>query len=348
MKIDTLQLFHNLKDMPTLAQATEEIGFDGLWTAETQSDPFLPLVLAAEHSQHMNLGTSIAVTFPRSPGTLAYLAWDLARYSNGRFILGLGPQVRAHNERRFGARWEKPIRKMRETIEAIRAYWDCWQNGVPLRYEGEFFKLSLMTPFFSTGPLETPPPPIYVAAVNEKMLRLAGSHCDGVHLHALHTVKYLREFALPHIEEGFKRNDERRDWRLKTGNSQPPFSISTGIFTIPTDGPKRAEQEAFIRQQISFYMSTPAYRVVADLHGWNEIAFRLSKMARRGDWDEMPRLITDEILAETAVTGTWAELPGKIRQKYGDLLDRVSYYLPFTPGEYDEGWRQTIAGFKKE
>ncbi|MCP4426724.1 MAG: TIGR03617 family F420-dependent LLM class oxidoreductase [Chloroflexi bacterium] len=337
MKIDALLLTHNLKDMPTIAQAAEAVGFDGLWTAETQSDPFLPLVLAAEHSQRMSLGTSIAVTFPRSPGTLAYLAWDLARYSNGRFILGLGAQVRAHNERRFGARWEKPVRKMRETIEAVRAIWNCWQHDTPLRYEGEFFRLKLMTPFFSSGPLQTPPPPIYISAVNKMMLRLAGSHCEGVHLHALHTVKYLREFALPHIEEGFRRG----------GRKRADFSMSTGLFVVPTDDPKAAEQEAFIRQQISFYMSTPAYKVVADLHGWNETAFRLSKLARRGDWDEMPKLVTDEMLAETAVTAPWADLPHLIHEKYGSLLDRVSYYLPFVPGKNDDGWRQTIAGFRQ-
>ncbi|MFQ5434586.1 MAG: TIGR03617 family F420-dependent LLM class oxidoreductase [Anaerolineae bacterium] len=337
MKIDTLLLTHDLKQMPALTRAAEAIGFDGLWTAETQSDPFLPLALAAEHSQRMNLGTSIAVTFPRSPGTLAYLAWDLARMSDGRFILGLGAQVRAHNERRFGAVWAKPIRKMRETIEAIRAFWDNWQNGTPLNYEGEFFKLNLMTPFFSSGPLTTPPPPIYIAALNEKMLRLAGSHCDGVHLHALHTVKYMREFALPHIEEGFR----------KSGKTRADFSVSTGLFAIPSDSPNAARQEAYVRQQISFYMSTPAYRVVADLHGWNELAFRLSKMARRGEWEAMPGQIPDEVLAEMAVTGSWADLPGIIRQKYGDLLDRVSYYMPFVPGEEDAGWQATVAGFKK-
>ena len=352
MKIDTLLLSHQLREMPELARAAEAIGFDGLWTAETQSDPFLPLVLAAEHSRRLRLGTSIAVAFPRSPGALAYLAWDLARYSDGRFILGLGAQVRAHNERRFGVKWEKPIRKMRETIEALRAFWDCWQNGTPLNYEGEFFRLNLMTPFFNSGPLTTPPPPIYISAVNEMMLRLAGSHADGAHLHALHTAGYLREFALPHIEAGFKRNPVRKNWRLINDDPQslispfPPFSVSTGLFVIPTDSPKAAEQEAYVRQQISFYMSTPAYKVVADLHGWNHVAFRLSKLARRGDWEGMANLVSDEMLAEMAVVGPWAELPDLIRSKYGRLLDRISYYMPFVPGEDDDGWRRTIAGFR--
>ena len=337
MKIDTMLLNHDLRQMADYAVAAEAIGFDGLWTAETQNDPFLPLVLAAEHSQQINLGTSIAVAFPRSPATLAYMAWDLARYSNGRFVLGLGTQVKAHNVLRFGVKWEKPVKKLRETILALRAFWDCWQNDKPLKFEGEFFNLKLMTPFFNPGPIETPHIPIYIAAVNEQMLRLAGDVCDGVHLHALHTVKYLQEYALPHIEEGLRRNGRRRS----------DMTLSTGIFVIPTDDVKPAsEHEAFVRQQISFYLSTPAYKVVAHLHGWEPVAKQLSQHARDGNWREMPTLVTDEMLDAFAVTGTWADLPHKIQTKYGNLLDRVSYYLPFIPGENDAGWRQTIAGFK--
>lgn len=336
MKFDTGLLFHNLTDMPAITQAAEAIGFDGLWTSETNADPFLPLAIAAGHSERMNLGTAIAVAFPRSPTTLAYLAWDLARASHGRFILGLGTQVRAHNERRFGVKWEKPVRKLRETIEAIHAVWDCWENGTPLDYEGEFFKLSLMTPFFSTGPLGFARPPIYISAVNKLMLQLVGRRCDGVHLHALHTAKYMREFALPNIHKGLARE----------GRPDDAVTVSTGIFVVPTDDVKPAsEHEQYVKQQISFYMSTPAYRVVTELHGWEETAFQLSKLARRGDWAAMPNLITDEILAEMALSGTWAELPQLIHGRYGNMLGRVSYYLPFVPGESDEGWRASVAGF---
>ncbi len=337
MKIDLTLLFHSLTDMPALVRAAEEIGFDGLWTAETNGDPFLPLTLAAEHSQKMSLGTGIAVAFPRSPTILAHLAWDLARYSNGRFILGLGTQVKAHNVLRFGVPWEKPLTKMRETIEAIRAVWDCWQNGTSLDYAGEFFRLGLMTPFFSPAPLDTPPPPIFIAAVNENMLRLAGSHCDGVHLHPLHTVRYLREFAHPNLAEGLKGN----------GRSRQDLTCAAGIFVIPTDGVKTADHyEAYVRQQISFYMSTPAYRVVVELHGWQAEAAQLSQMARRGQWTDMPAVITDAMLAEFALRGSWAELPALVRAKYDGLLDRVSYYLPFVAGEADEHWRATVQGFR--
>jgi probable F420-dependent oxidoreductase len=337
MKFDTGLLSPQLTTMPALTQAAETLGFDGLWTSETNADPFLPLAVAAEHSQQLTLGTAIAVAFPRSPTTLAYLAWDLARATNGRFILGLGTQVRAHNERRFGVKWEKPVRKLREMIEAIHAIWDCWENGTPLNYQGEFFQLDLMTPFFSTGPLGFARPPIFISAVNEMMLELAGRRCDGVHLHAFHTAKYLREFALPHLEQGLSRE----------GRTREAFTINTGIFVIPTDGTQpAAAYEQYVKQQISFYMSTPAYRVVTEMHGWEETALTLSKMARAGEWGKMPSLITDEILAEMALTGKWGELPGLIEGRYGDLLGRVSYYLPFIPGQEDEGWQASIAAFK--
>lgn len=338
MKIDANLISHDLNEMAAYTRAAEAIGFDGIWTAETQSDPFLPLVLAAEHSQRMTLGTAIAVAFPRSPATLAYIAWDLARYSQGRFILGLGSQVRGHVERRFGVKWEKPTQKMRETVLAIRAFWDCWQQGTKLDFKGEFYRFNLMTPFFSPGPHDYPHVPIYVSAINRLMLQVAGEVCDGVHLHVLHTVPYLREFALPQLQVGLDRS----------GRSREQLSLATSIFVIPTDDPKlAAEAEAYVRSQLSFYMSTPAYKVVLDIHGWGGLSERLGRMARRGEWDAMPALITDEVMETCAVAGSWADLPGIIRRKYGDLLDRVSYYLPYVPGEHDDGWRQTVEGFKQ-
>ncbi len=338
MKIDTTLLAPKLAQMPAYATTAESLGFDGIWTAETQADPFLPLTLAAEHTRRANIGTAIAVTFPRSPATLAYLAWDLQRYSSGRFILGLGPQVKAHNVLRFGVKWEKPVKKMRETIEAIHAFWHSWQTGEPFRYIGEFFKLTLMTPFFNPGPLDVPPPPIYIAAMNKLMLRLAGSHCEGVHIHALHSVKYLQEIALPELAVGWARR----------GTERGAFTLATAVFVIPSDDPHYAAYaEQHVRQQISFYLSTPAYRLIAELHGWGEEAHRLSIAARDKEWDQMPGLVTDEMLDTLAVSGTWAELPFKIKAKYGDLLDRVSYYLPFVPGEQEAGWQATIAGFSR-
>lgn len=337
MKFDVTLLVNKLSEMAAYVEAAESLGFDGLWTAETNHDPFFPLVIAAEHSRRINLGTAIAVTFPRSPTVLAQIAWDLAKYSDGRFILGLGSQVKAHNKFRFGVKWEKPVKKMRETIQAIHAVWDCWQDGKPLRFEGEFFTLKLMTPFFNPGPIDPPRPPIYISAVNKLMLRLAGELCDGVHLHAIHSIPYLDEFALPQLAIGRERG----------GRDSESFMVNTAVFAVPGDEPQYAAwAENFVKQQISFYLSTPAYRVLAEMHGWEETARQLSKMAREGEWAAMPDLINDDILSTIAVTGTWAELPGIIRQKYGDRLDRVSYYLPYTPGENEAGWRATIAGFK--
>ena len=308
-----------------------------MWTAETAHNPFLPLVLAAEHSHRLLLGTGIAVAFPRSPTVLAHLAWDLQRYSNGRFVLGLGTQVKAHIVLRFGMRWEKPVRQMRETIEAMRAVWESWRKGgTSLNYRGEFYTLRLMTPFFSPPPLDLPDPPVYISAVNEQMLHLAGSLCEGVHIHPFHSAKYLREVAWPHLREGLHAGDR----------SRINFTAVGSVFAIPTDGRKpAAEHEKAVKEQIAFYMSTPAYRTIVDLHGWTAVAEQLSQMARRGEWQAMGNLISDEMLDAFAVTGRWADLPRIVQARYaGRLLDRVAYYLPFVPGEEDEGWRATVAG----
>jgi probable F420-dependent oxidoreductase len=337
MKFDTTLLATDLSEMPQLTRQAEAIGFDGIWVSETAHDAFLPLVLAAEHSQRVTLGTSIAVAFPRSPAILAYIAWDLARYSAGRFCIGLGTQVKGHNERRLGVKWEQPVAKLREVILAMRAFWDCWQNGTKLNFRGEFFKLTLMSPFFNPGPHDYPNIPIYISAINKNMLQLAGELCQGVHIHPLHTARYIEEFALPHLETGLQ----------KSGRQRAEIELSSTAFVVPTDDAEKAKDYEFgARQQISFYASTPSYRVVMELHGWSDIAERLSHLAARGQWAEMPHLITDEMMAEFVVSGTRADLPHKLQEKYDGLLDRLSYYFPYIPGQHEAGWRATIAGFK--
>ncbi len=337
MKIDTSLLVHDLSQMPALARSADEMNFDGLWTFETAHEPFLPLVLAAEHSRRLSVGTSIAVAFARSPAVLAYIGWDLARFSEGRFIMGLGTQVKGHNERRFGMKWEKPVEKMRDTILGIRAIWDCWQNQTRLNFHGEFFNLTLMTPFFNPGPHEYPRIPIYIAGVNRRMCRLAGELCEGFHVHPLHTRRYLQEVICQNIQQGLVIN----------GRARQDIELSGSIFVIPTDDPEQAGmRESEVRQQISFYASTPPYRPVFELHGWSGVADRLRQLAARGNWHEMPELITDEMVATFALRGRWEELPRKVLEKYSGLLDRVSYYFPFVPGQSDDGWRATISGFK--
>jgi len=251
--------------------------------------------------------------------------------------MGLGTQVKGHNERRLGVKWERPVEKLREVILALRAFWDCWQNGTKLNFRGEFFKLTLMTPFFNPGPHDYPHVPIYIAGVNPLMCQLAGELGEGFHVHPLHTARYLRKFILPNIELGLAKNGRRR----------ADIELSTSLFVIPTDDAEQARRYEFeARQQIAFYASTPSYKTVLDLHGWGETAERLSALAAHGQWVDMPALITDTMLAEFTLRGAWAELPAKVQEKYEGSLDRVSYYFPYIPGQFDEGWRATIAGFK--
>ncbi|GAB4543242.1 MAG: LLM class F420-dependent oxidoreductase [Anaerolineae bacterium] len=337
MKIDTNIVVSSLRDVPALAQAAEAIGFDGIWASETNHDPFLMSALMAEHTRRVSLGTAIAVAFPRSPGTLAYLAWDLAALSNGRFILGLGSQVKAHNERRFGVKWEAPVARLREVILAVRALWDTWQNGTELNFRGQFFKLTLMSPFFNPGPIAHPDIPIYIAGVNQGMCRLAGELCDGFHVHPFHSVRYLREVILPTIEEGLRVH----------GRQRHDIKLVSSVFVIPSDTEtERKAASRRVRQQIAFYASTPSYAPVMELHGWGDIREQLSRLAARRRWSEMPALISDEMLELFALSGRWDELPGLIMSRYEGLLDRVMYYLPFLPGEMDGQWRQAISAFK--
>ncbi len=337
MQLDAALLTHQLDNIPALARAAEAAGFAGLWTAETAHEPFLPLTLAAEHTSRLSLGTAIATAFTRSPTTLAHTAWDLARYSRGRFILGLGTQVKAHNERRFGVAWEQPAARLREVILAIRALWDCWQHGAKLNFRGEFFKLTLMTDFFNPGPHYYPDIPIFIAGVNPRMCHLAGELCDGLHVHPLHSPRYLAEAIWPNVERGLTAANRRRE----------DIALHSTILVIPTDDPHAASIEADVRRQIAFYASTPSYRAVLALHGWQATGAELSALAAKKRWSEMPALVTDEMLDAFAARAPWADLPATLRARYsGGLLQRVSYYLPFTPGQRDEQWQATIAGFK--
>jgi len=311
----------------------KKLAFDALWSNETQHDPFLPLALAAEHTQRITLGTSIAVAFARSPTTLAHIAWDLQKLSGGRFVLGLGTQVKAHIERRFGMTWDRPAPRLRETILAIRALWQCWQTGQTLNFRGEFFKLTLMSPFFNPGPIEHPHIPVYIAGINEHLCQLAGELCEGFHVHPLHTPKYLAEFILPNIEAGLHRR----------GRARGDIQLASSIFVIGGDTEaERLKNRAAVRQQIAFYASTPSYRPVFELHGWRDIAEALSSLAARGGWAAMPSLVTDSMLASFAVEGEWAALPAKIQARYDGLLDRAAYYFDL-PGDVA---KITVRAFK--
>lgn len=320
-----------LMNVPEIARKAEEIGFKCLWVPETQHDPFLPGGLIAEHTQSMNFGTAVAIAFARSPANLAYISWDLAQASNGRFILGLGTQVKAHIERRFGMEWPKsPMDKLREQISAIRTFWHTWQMGNPLKFRGEYFRLSLMSPFFNPGPIHNPDIPIYIAGVNPGMARLAGEVADGFQVHPLHSQRYLQEVLVPAIEKG----------QQNSGRSQHEVKISIQALTATNH-----EERAFVRTQIAFYASTPSYRPVMALHGWQEQAESLSNLASRGKWQDMPKLVDDEMLETFAVTAVAADLPETLHRRYHNLANRLNLYLPFIPGERDSFWRFLVTEF---
>ena len=332
MKLDAALPITGLKDVSAIAQAAEQIGFDALWTQETQHDPFLPCTLIAEHTTRLNFGTAVAVSFARSPANLAYTAWDLSAQSGGRFILGLGTQVKAHIERRFGVPWpESPVKKLREQIEVIRTLWDCWQNGTKLNYRGEYYKITLMSPFFNAGAIEHPNIPIYIAGVNTGLAKLAGELCNGFHAHPFHSLRYMKEVMLPAIEEGAKKNNRKRE--------DVAVALSAFIATTP-------EEMNFARMQISFYASTPSYRPVMDLHGWSGIAEQLSVHAAKGEWAEMPMLITDEMLNEFCLVTEEEKLASELKKRYDGIADRLTLYIPFAPGERDEWWKRLAKSFE--
>jgi probable F420-dependent oxidoreductase len=311
---------YDLRRLAQYACNAEKIGYGCLWTSETQHDPFLPLAVAGTATTSIKLGTSIAVAFPRSPMVLAYTAWDIQRASQGRFILGLGSQVRAHNERRFSVKFESPGPKLREVVLALRAIWECWQKATPLRFRGEFYHLDLMTPFFNPGPIDHPNIPVFIAGVNQYMCRMAGEVCDGLHVHPFHTAKYLREYVRPAVEQGL----------AASGRAGQDFTYATAAFVVIGETEvERAKNREAVRQQVAFYASTRTYAPVLEAHGWEGIGPELHHKSLEGDWQGMARLITDEMLADIAVTGTRDDIGRKLRERYEGLLDRISLYLPY-------------------
>jgi probable F420-dependent oxidoreductase len=327
VKLDVAMLTHDLTSVPDYARKVEALGFDALWSAETQHDPFLPLAVAATVTSRIRLGTSIAVAFPRSPMVLAHIGWDLAKASAGRFILGLGSQVKGHNERRFSVKWEAPAPRMREVVLAVRAIWDCWQNGTKLAFKGQHYRFDLMTPFFNPGPIEHPGIPVYIAGVNRHMCRVAGEVCDGLHVHPFNSPKYLREYVQPAVNEGLQAAGKRRQ----------DFTYATSSFVVVGESePELAQQRAAVKQQIAFYASTRTYEPVLAAHGWQDIAPQLHRKSVEGDWKGMAELITDEMLDTYAVTGTSDTIAARLQERYAGLLDRTAFYQPYKQQGLDD------------
>ena len=339
MKVDYYLPGTPLSSVAEEAQKAAEFGHDGFFAAETSHDPFMPLALANNAAPELTIGTAIAVAFPRSPMVTANLAWDLAAFSRGKFILGLGTQVKAHITRRFAGEWLPPGPRMRDYLQAMRVIFNSWQSGEPLKYEGEFYRFSLMTPFFNPGPIRHPEVPMAIAGVGPYMCKLAGELCQGLHVHPFHTVKYLDEVVLPQVSVGAKAS----------GRTLSDIDRIATVFVVTGHNQAEIEQAMDpVRQQIAFYASTPDYGAVLELHGW-DIADRLRALSRKGEWGEMAKLITDEMVAEMAVIAPLDQLGAAIRARYGDRIQRIGYYALNGGSSWPrEEWLHLIASTRSD
>jgi len=302
-----------------VAQTLERRGYDGGWTGEISHDVFLPLLLAAEHTETLEIGTCIAVAFARNPMTIANVAWDLNAYSQGRFVLGLGSQIRAHIEKRFGMPWGKPVARMREFIAALQAIWSCWNDGTELRFEGEYYRHTLMTPMFVPEAQPYGTPRVFLAAVGEAMTELCGEVADGMHTHAFTTPRYIDEVSLPALQRGIE----------KAGRTRADVEICCPAFVVTgTTEEEMAASATAMRRQISFYGSTPAYKCVLDVHGWGDLQPELRTLSMRGEWEAMGDLITDDILETFAVVEPLDRVAAAVRARYEGVVDRIMMGLP--------------------
>jgi probable F420-dependent oxidoreductase len=307
-------------DAAQTAARVEEDGFDGLWCAETGHDPFPPLTLAAEHTERIELGTGIAVAFARNPMSMAMIANDLQAYSKGRFLLGLGSQIKPHIEKRFSMPWSHPAARMREFVTAMRAIWSAWHDGTKLAFRGDFYKHTLMPPFFNAGPNPHGAPKVFLAAVGELMTEVAGEVADGLLAHGFTTARYMREVTMPALDRGLAR----------AGRSRHGFEVSypAMIVTGETEEEMRSATAA-VKAQLAFYGSTPAYKPVLELHGWGDLHGELNVMSKRGEWAAMGELLPDDLVDAFAVVAPPARVPGAILERYGDMVTRLSFYAPY-------------------
>jgi probable F420-dependent oxidoreductase len=300
--------------------AAERIGFDGVWSTEVSRDPFLPLMIAADRTATLQLGTAVAVAFARSPMTMAVAANDLNTYSGGRFVLGLGSQIQAHIERRFGMPWSAPAERMREYIQALHAIWQSWESGAKLDFRGTHYQHTLMTPMFNPGPSPFGPPRVMVAAVGPHMTRVAADTADGLLVHGFTTPRYLREVTIPIIESGLQA----------AGRTRSEFTVSyPGLVATGRDDQSLNDAVQQVRDQIAFYGATPAYRKVLDLHGWGDLHLELHRLSKLGDWATMSGLIDDTVLHTVAVVGPPRHVGAEIGRRFAGLVDRFTLYTPY-------------------
>ncbi len=314
-------IFTDLARVPEQARELEHRGYDAAWTGEINHDPFFPLLLAAEHTSQLEIGTSIAVAFARNPMTVANIGWDLQTYSKGRFILGLGTQIKPHIEKRFSMPWSRPVARMREFVLALHAIWSAWNDGTRLRFEGEFYTHKLMTPMFTPEPQPFSTPKIFIAAVGEAMTDMCGEVADGLLAHAFTTRRYLHDVTMPAVQRGLQRS----------GRDRGVFQVACPVFVVTgKDEDEMTAGSAGVRKQIAFYGSTPAYRKVLELHGWGDVADELHRLSLQGEWDAMATLIDDDILNAFAVVATIDKFATALRDRCDGVIDRVMPSFPRT------------------
>lgn len=303
------------------ARRAEALGYDGVLTEETRDDPYIVMALAAQATSRVSLATAVAIAFPRSPTVTALSAWTLQLLSGGRFTLGLGSQVKGHIERRYGMAWSAPGPWLREYVQALRAIWECWQNGTKLDFQGEHYKLSLMVPLFAPPPIEHPRIPVELAAVNPYMCQVAGEVADGIRAHPIATPRYIAETMLPAARKG----------AAKAGRDLAGFSMCVmPLVAAAPDRASLAERIRDVRARVAFYASTPAYLVAFESEGYGEVARNLQGLARAQRWEEMPALVGDEMLDRYAVTGLYDEIAAQLRARYGHLATALEFAIPLS------------------
>ena len=323
-----------LSDAGAEAARIERMGFDAIWSFEIAHDPFFPLLEAALATERLRIGTNIAVAFARTPFSMAVSAWDLQAASRGRLLLGLGTQVRPHVERRFSAEFDHPAARIVDYIDCLRAIWSTFQTGARPRHEGRFYRFTLINDFFNPGPIDDPDIPIYLAGVNPRMAAAAGEAADGFSVHPMHSPAYLREVVHPALAEGVQ----------KRGGSARSLALLASCFVVrgATERERRrAEHE--IRRQVAFYASTPSYRAFLEFHGEIDVAKRLSALMREGRFDEMPDLVSDNLLGAVAISEADGDLANSLRARYsGDLVQRVTLYEGVPPDADERRWHSFV------
>ncbi len=336
MRVDAALETTHLMKVPEIARDLESLGYDGVYTFEGPHEPFMPLLLAAEHTTSLQLTTAVAIAFARNPMTLANIAYDLQLASQGRMTLGLGSQIKPHIEKRFSMEWSRPAARMREMVQAIQAIFASWNDEVPLDFRGEFYRHTLMTPMFNPGPCEWGPPPIVLAGVGPKMTAVAGEVADGFMIHPFSTEKFMRETTLPALAAGLAtRGRTLADFEISL-----PAMVAVGN----SDGEIEQAREAF-RMRLAFYGSTPAYRVVLEPHGWGEVQTELNRLSKTGGWGEMNSLITDEMLDAFVTCGTPHTIANALQTRYAGIVDRVSVNPP--AGVAHETWTEALSKFTR-